>query len=359
MIALIIPSERALCPYVELYTTILDQIEVAYIIIEWDRLHRNGNSKLRYRAPRIGAQMGLLEYMGYARFSKKVLEGEHIESIIVFSLPLLFALNISGGLRNRHYGLDIRDYHRSYSLPFTKRAVARAKFCAISSPGYSAWLSSSVKPTISHNAYGLVSKPLKSAQDARSSINQSQRKIMIGTIGQLKDLKVNEILLDHLGNDEKYQLVYHGEGVVEGDLQEICNKRGLSNITFTGRYQPCQEPELYAECDAISMLMTPGTVNNDTLMANRVYNSALYGVPQIAFAGTYLSKVVTYYRLGIVIESPDHLHEIDRLLAKFYDNMDDFEAGRLEFAGWVQDHQQRFKVDLLSFLSHTQVDGNP
>ena len=62
-IALICPSNMLYMPYVDNYTKILDEINVDYSVINWDRFKIEKDREFVYRDSKIGHQRNFLDYL--------------------------------------------------------------------------------------------------------------------------------------------------------------------------------------------------------------------------------------------------------------------------------------------------------
>ena len=86
----------------------------------------------------------------------------------------------------------------------------------------------------------------------------------------------------------------------------------------------------YANATLINMVLYNDHINNRTCLANRLYNSALYGKPMIALEGTYLSEIIKQYNLGVILKSFNNTEEgITNYLANF--NLEEYNYGRKAF----------------------------
>ena len=112
-IALICPSNMLYMPYVDNYTKILDEINVDYSVINWDRFKIEKDSEFTYRDSKIGYQRGFLDYFKYSRFVLNILEKNKYDKVVVFGIQLVFFLkrHLIREYSNK-YIIDIRDHNR-------------------------------------------------------------------------------------------------------------------------------------------------------------------------------------------------------------------------------------------------------
>ncbi len=344
-IGLLIPAERNFCPYLKNFTSILDECSIDYLVVQWDRLSSTEGIDFTYKDGKPSDRKNFFEYICYAKFIKKLVHENNISQFIIFGLPLLMALKYIGALKNINYAVDVRDYHKSFHFPGVKNALDYANFVSISSPGFETWLKTRAEILISHNAINLLKSDLECAP---SQVNLGSP-VNIGTIGALKDLPVNKLILENFANHPEFHFLYDGLGNINQELKDFCKKKEISNISFSGYYHPDDENQLYKRCDYISMFMTLGGKNNNTLMSNRFYNAVLYGVPMLTLAGSYLSQQMRNYNLGLVFSSIENFRsEFNAERAKF--DLQAYECGRIKFLEAIRSDHLKFTSRLKSIL---------
>ena len=78
-------------------------------------------------------------------------------------------------------------------------------------------------------------------------------------------------------------MYYHGEGDINDDILEHLKRANINNVYLTGRYENEDEADLYINSDLVNVLISNRSINNKTLLPNRLYNAAVYGKPIIAY----------------------------------------------------------------------------
>lgn len=348
-IALICPSNMLYMPYISNYTRILDEINVDYNVIIWDRFGIEKVSEFTYRDSKIGHQRNFLDYYKYSRFALRILKENNYDKVIVFGIQLVFFLKRSliREYTNK-FVIDIRDYNVIIKYFNIKKAIDNSSFTVLSSPGYNEWLPKNNKYIINHNTQIESLDELKEVKISHSSIDN---KISVGCIGALRDYKVNISFIESLKNSIVLQLNYHGEGNINKNISKFLIEYNIENVDLTGRYNKEEEPELYNKNNIINVLRYNDGINNRTALPNRLYNAAIYGKPMLAFEGTQLAQIIKDYDLGLVLNTFDQT-AIEIVEYLNYRNTEKFDAGRRKFLCSVIQDNIRFKEMIKRFSSY-------
>lgn len=313
-VALICPSNMLYMPYVDNYTKILEENNVSYIIINWDRFGTEESSEFTYRDNKVGHQRSFFDYYRYYKFVVNLLDSNYFDKIIVFGLQMAFFLNryLIKDYKDK-YIIDIRDYNKILKVFSPRKVIENSAFTVISSPWYKQWLPKSNKFFVNHNTQ------IKSLSElVEADLNDRCNKINISCIGAIRDFKINIDFINTLANNESINLYYHGEGEINKKIIKHLSENNINNVIFTGRYARKDEAALYLETDLINVLRYNDSINNYTALPNRLYNAALYGKPIIALDGTCLAKVIKKYNLGLVVRSFENIEvEIYKYIKKF------------------------------------------
>lgn len=302
-IALIGDANMLHMPYVGNYEKILKECNVDFEIINWDRFQIEKNNDLSYRDSKIGHQRNFYDYYKYQCFIKKQLNKTRYDKLIVFGIPL--SCFLSNHLIKNYKGkyiVDIRDYHKIMKIFNPRNIVNCSDFTVISSPGYNAWLPGSNKYLVNHNT---MMDDIGNLMPL--DIKFKKEKIKISTIGAIRHWDINIKLVDELKNNSNFNLIFHGEGTINEELNNYIDNNDINNVFVYGRYQKCDEGNLYKATDLVNMFLDHSNINSRTCLSNRLYNAALYGKPMIALDGTYLSEIIKQYELGLVMDSCDSI----------------------------------------------------
>lgn len=348
-VVLICPSNMLVMPYVTNYVDILKFSKAHYTIINWDRLCLENESEFTFRDGKKGLQRSFSDYCKYSKFITAHLNKIHYDKVVVFGLQLSFFL--SALLKNRfagNYILDVRDRNKIINFLNLKKIIKNSSFVVISSNGYKKWMPPSDKYIINHNTRISSIEEIKPANSI--DIN---RAISISYIGSPNDYKINVRLIKALKNSERINLYFHGIGRINNRIETIIGANNIKNVFQTGRYEKDQEEKLYMNQSLINILISNDSKNNKTALANRLYFSAIYGKPTLAFSGTYLAEVVKEYGLGLVLESfKDAEDQIFNYIKEF--NISNFDEGRKRFLLNVINENTTFKHCVTDFIGNAK-----
>lgn len=346
-IALVCPSNMLFMPYVGNYTKVLDNSGIDYDVINWDR---NGtedpDNPLKFRDSKTDLQRGFIDYLKFRNFVLRILKKNDYDKIFVFGIQLSYFLK-SYLLKKKRgdYILDIRDHNRILKAYDIRKVVEGSAYTVLSSPGFKKWLPDSQKYLISHNTSIDNVEELK---DCGSTFLQKE-KVKIAFIGALSDYQVNIDFINSVKDCDKVELVYHGEGLFNKDLEEYIVRHGVGNVALTGRYTKEQENSLYDDSDLIHGLRYNENINCKTLLPNRLYNAALHGKPLIVAEDSYLAELTQQYGLGLVVDSLADLEKkVGNYLADF--NFEEYKEKRKAFFQKVVEDNLLFKDSINKFL---------
>ncbi len=343
-IALIGDSNIIFMPYHNNYTTILDNAGIRYTRITWDRFQYDDEpSDIKFQDSKIGHQRSFVDYLKYVKFVKRALLKENYDRIIVFGIPIGFFMGrfLKRRFKGR-YIIDIRDHHKLLNYVKLNSIICRAAYVVISSPQYMKWLPKSERYLINHNTKLEGLEGLFDYKPTQDSV------IRISYIGATRDYDINIKLIHALLNMKNFQVNFHGAGEIDGDISNYLNDNKVENVLMTGKYFRDEEPNLYLSSDFINVLRFNNGINNRTALPNRLYSSAYYGKPMLAFRGTYLDQIISKYNLGLVIDSFEDLnHQIHLYLKNF--NVTEYDQGRKQYLSHVIEENKIFKEKLIEF----------
>lgn len=306
-IALIVPNNLWVCPYVSIYTKIFEKMGAKYEVISWNRAGKEERGIQYNKMEKSRNHIEVLwSYYKFARFVKKTLEKEDYKKVVVFSPQL--AIFLSGYLRKRYknlYIIDYRDLSIEQKAPLGlifKKCLEYSYANVISSPGFRDYLPPNFKYDISHNF-----RVEETFSEARARIPDIQKDIRILTIGALRT-DCNREVMDALGNRDRFQLDFVGKGMAAKTLEEYARLHSYDNINFTGYYEKQDEPDIIKGCTMINIVY-PLIPSHISALSNRFYNSLKYKRPMIVTKHTIQGDFAEKYRVGLVIENCEHLED--------------------------------------------------
>ncbi|WP_203363365.1 hypothetical protein [Bacillus sp. REN10] len=345
-IALICPSNMLFMPYVENYIRVLQQHQVDYTVINWDRFQINDKQEIFvYRDKKKGHRRNYYDYVQFKKFIINKLEKNQFDRLIVFGLQISYFLHryLIKNYKN-NYIIDIRDHHKLMKFFHIKKFIHHSYFTVISSPAYCSWLPNSDKYVINHNT---VIDNLKELQPIQKRFNKEQ--LNVSCIGAIRDYDINIEFIYSLKNHSNITLYYHGEGDINTNIENYLSRNNIQNVKLTGRYKKEDEKDLYMKSDLINVLRLNDGINNQTALPNRLYNAALNGRPMIALKGTSLTEEIQKYNLGLVVET---LENVDQKIISYMERFDlaKYEAGRVDFFRKIIKDNAIFNSKLKGFI---------
>lgn len=298
-ILLIAPSNIIHMPYINNYISLLIKNKIDFKIINWDRNHIEEQNNYIYRNSLPSIKKGFWDYKKYGDFIIEKIEEINPQKIVIFSIQLGFFMNRYLKKNFKHnYVLDIRDKNKIMYLYNFSDFVKKSKNVVISSNGFLDWLPRNDNYLINHN----INISQLEIKEVVPFFKKNNSKIIIGTVGTIRDERINQKLINEASESDYFKLSFYGDGLIKDKLKEYADRNKKNNVDFFGRYEKKDENEIIKNCDFISVLRYGDSQNNMTALPNRLYTATLNGKPLIAHEGTYLSKIIKKFGIGLVIK---------------------------------------------------------
>lgn len=353
-IGLILPTNLYFAPYCKIYTNILDEINIEYDLITWDRESIGDKEGIVYKrkSPKSASKfVKLFDYYLYSRFVTKILKRKKYDKIIVFGPQIgLFIYSFLKKHYLKNFLFDYRDLSIEQSLPnkFNKLLSISSVIC-ISSPGFKKCLPPGYNYILSHN---LDIKNLReSLKLNQTPINDTKRvkSIEISTIGGIRDFEQNQEIINSFKNEPNFILKFIGKGIAEDDLKEYCKTNDIHNVEFSGFYKKNEEADFYKNADFINIYY-PKILSHETAISNRFYNALIYKKPMIVTNSSIQGDFIEKFDLGLSISNCENLK---KQIEEYTNNFDEFLFARncnlllLEF----ENDYNYFKFELIKYLN--------
>lgn len=309
-IGLIMPGNIWFCPYVKIYTKILDEEKVEYDLISWNR---DGSEKqgIQFNEQSIGKGRfsKFLQYVNYTSFIKKTVNQNRYDKLIVFGPQI--AIFISGFLTkhySKRYIFDYRDLSIEQKFYFKKTflKVLRNSYAnVISSPGFKRCLPQGFDYLLSHNFnVDLVRQALSS----KEVDNLTSEAINVLTIGGIRDYSSNIEVVKALANKKEFLVKFVGKGSAAGLIKDYAIQNKIDNIQFEGYYPKEKESEYIRESTFLNIFY-PRIISHDTALSNRFYNGLIYRKPMLVTKNTVQGDYIEQKQLGLSLENCKNLDE--------------------------------------------------
>lgn len=310
-LALLVPANIWFCPFVSIYTELLNSWDISYDIIYWDKSGEEVKTDFIYKG-KIGSNPieKLWGYYKFGEFIKSILRKEKYSGIIVFSSQIGVFLSsfLKKYYRNR-YIFDFRDLSieqkKVFFLPF-KQLLNNSFANVISSPGFKQWLPSEFDYKISHNFN--ISEVIKAIDSSDCCSNHNQNPIEVLTIGGIRDFQSNSSVISALSNKSNFYIRFVGKGPASDSLKNYAKSLNTLNIEFCGYYKKEEEPH-YISSSSFMNIYYPQTRLHSSALSNRFYNSIIYRRPMIVTRGQIQGEYCEKYNLGVSISNTDNLDQ--------------------------------------------------
>lgn len=310
-IALICGGNLWFLPFLNNYTSILEDANIDYTIISWNRDGSDPNIGIQYnkKSDLTKSKISkLFDFIGFCSFVKGVLKNGEFDKLIVFNPQ--FALFINQTLRSKYKGRYIMDFR---DLSIEQKPILDNIFSSIlgnswtnviSSPGFINCLKGKHDFIINHNFN--CSKELM--EDLDNMVEWESAPINVLTIGGIRDFESNSQIIKALSNRKGFKLSFVGKGYAAKPLEDFAKQIGCNNITFEGFYPKTMEKS-YILGTTWMNIFYPRRKSHDTALSNRFYSSLIFKRPMIVTANTVQGNYVEEYNLGLAVVNTDNLEE--------------------------------------------------
>lgn len=355
-IALISLANLYLCPYINKYLEVVrDRAE--FDVIYWDR-HRVKESvsgvrqMYAYHAPMdemLPRWKKLLRKIGFCRYARKLITDNHYDGVVILhtNAAILLHRTLEKYYKGR-FILDIRDYSMEKNPVYFRIEERLVKISAvnfISSDGYRAFL-----PEASyHLVHNSTHIDPAFVQEFRKTRQDRKEPIRISFIGLIRFFDQNEKLASAFQNDDRFQLNYFGKNAE--NLKKRLAAKQFKNLEFHDQFPPEQTLDFYQKTDIINNAYGNQNMSLDYAYSNKLYYSAILGLPILVSPKTCMADIVTKYQLGFVFD-PDDKEAPEKLYA-YYTSIDwaQFDKNCAEFCRMVEKDELEFQQILKRFLS--------
>lgn len=297
MIGIIGFANLDIMPYLRKYTDVLDENNINYDIVYWNRdgiLEKkdfNGNAicysyEMKTHQPfykKIGG------FVRYTNFIRKTIKKRKYDKLILLTSQT--AVPISDILLCKKYSgkyvYDYRDITKEKNKLYKRlvqKLICNSYFTGISSFGFKRVIGESDKFVKSHNCRKLAVLGSKSSKE---------EPINISFWGLVRSVSSNKRICDIFGNDSRFSLYYHGNGFYK-EIQEYCKEKNYNNIHFSGRYSPDDVQKFADNANIIHSIYDNGTVMRNA-MPNKVYDAVRYAKPIMVAKNSYMAEFLDNY----------------------------------------------------------------
>lgn len=345
---------RTYMPYIDKYETCLKEKGIEYDITFFDRdstnkaIQHNNNEYTYCHTTTTSRLQKLLPVFCYIRFVRKLIKRNKYEKLIVMTtMPAVLLRRLLLGEYIGKYIFDYRDTtyeHYGVFRGIVNRLIDGSAFTAMSSRGYLNVLSESNKILINHN--------ISNEDDVKHTVKdiREEHPVIIGFLGYVRYFDVNSLLIKQLCNNTSFKLQYIGTPFSDCDLATYAESIEATNVEVIGKYDNRNKAKLYENISIINSMYSLNSSEVQYAIPNRVYDAALFKIPIMTTAGTYLSEVVAKYGLGFSINpfSDDIAQLISEYIESFH--KESFYTACNTFLAIVQRDEHTLRERIMHFL---------
>ena len=241
----------------------------------------------------------------YRNYAKRLIKNERYDLIIVLTtIPgiLLYKTLIRNNIK---YIFDYRDVtHENIGL-YKKRLhklAERSLVTFISSDAFRKYLPKIEKIYTTHN----ITNDMLQYRNIGYKAQARQKPIRIRYWGLIRHEKVNKAIIERIGNDDRFELHYHGrEQETALNLKEYCKTNHINNVFFHGEYKPIEKYEFAKETDIIHNIYENDTSTRNAV-GNKYYDGIFFGIPQLCMDGSFMAENATKADVGFACNPFDN-----------------------------------------------------
>ena len=304
--AFVLSDNIYLTPYINFYINILNELNIKYDIIYWDK---NGNEKINetanetnyfrfhYKSKRKAKR--LFGYLKYKMFVKKIINQNNYCLIIPLHMVIYVFINIFfvKKYKNR-YVFDVRDY--SYEKFWLFRLIEKimannSLINIISSEGF--------KNFLPNNKYFIHHNFLPSDYQKYKQYNNPIKPIELSFIGLIRFMDQNKKIIDYFANDDRFHLNFVGTN--SEILEDYCKDNNIFNVSCVGTFNSKDTLKYYDVADGIMNMYGNNSKLLEYALSNKLYYSAVLYKPILVSNNTYMEDLAKKYNLGISVDLND------------------------------------------------------
>lgn len=324
MVGIIFIADVKYCPYLGKYTEVLEQQNREYEVLFWNR----GNEKKEYPPNFISFNMNskldkhpLLKGLDFVKFKcwidQQIKKRKYEKLIILSTLSGMLVSNILTKKYEGKYIFDIRDYsyeNNKFFYNIEKNLIKKSFFTSISSDGFKEFLPGDQTYLTVHNFnnYDLPFRRKFKKKNRGDTLN-------IVFIGGVRYFSHQVKIINHLKNDTRFNLFYHGSGVELNKFVDYCKDEKIKNIRFTGEYDNSEKYKLLEGADILNNSYKDAKAMEILYaISNKFYDGLIFGIPQLVETNTYKHKKVEELGVGIGLDEED-VNFADKLYKYYFD----------------------------------------
>ena len=364
MIGIICFWDRAATPYLSKYERILQELNLNYEVLFWDRENYTPKPSVQINGREITLKLncyrGIKKIYSFLQWSKKIkqiLKSKKYSGLIVLStMPGFLLYSYIKRQYSGKFVFDIRDYTMEANSLFKRRVMSliRASSLApISSKGFMKWLDSAPQIMVNHNI------TIEQANDFAPPTFKKGT-IRFSFVGNVRlDLQTEE-LMKKMGHDTRFEQHYFGRVIPSCKIEEMAKNNNVKNLYLHGSFNASDKPHIYQQTDLINTVYANAErddlipLGDSTPLPNRLYDAIVFYRPLVTSRGTYLAELSDQYHLGVNINSFDS--DVLEQIKKYVDTFDplDFKLGCDQLREIVFSEELAFQEKIKEILKNLE-----
>ena len=306
-IALIVGTNLHWAPFYYRYERMLDEKRVPFDLIIWNRENiketNRANKVIEYKnkdIPNNKNPKKAYKFLLFSHFVKTVIKKNNYDKLIfvgTYGCAIAFDCFFLSKYYQDKMWIDVRDDLYEWFSPFFKaeeRSINASYATTISSPAFKRFLPE-------HNYYLMhnIDPNYLDLMKQYRKITDSEGRIRISFIGNVRYLDQNKILLKNLKNDKRFKVQYYGHN--SEIVEDYCKQNGINNVEFYGNFPQSETINFYEKTDIINNAYGNDTLNLQVALSNKLYYGLMFHLPLLVSNNTLMDNLTSKYGIGFVL----------------------------------------------------------
>ena len=350
-VAIVCASDLSRMTMASVYTEYLESNNIPYDIIYVDKYKdaspfgANGYYPFNVEGyENASFPVKLMHYWKMRKFVAFLLKENAYEFVIVWGelATFLFADVLKKYVPKR-FCVNIRDYffnHIFFVQSRLKLAIKNANFFTVSSEAYLDFLPKG-NSLVMHS----LNKKLLSDIKPVSKLREKNEPIRITYIGLIARLPYAYKMIDELGNDERFELIFAGIGSEQ--IDEYIKGKDIKNIRTHGRFPATETKNFLMETDILYNLYGYNNRHFDLALSIKLYYAISMNIPIMVFDGTFTQKVAEKCGIAFTLHGEEYVGLGDRLYRWYHGlSLEEISGKCNQFLKEVDESQLNLKNNL-------------
>lgn len=287
-------ANRMITPYMDVYTRILNENNIAYDVILWNRYgideNIEGCKKIHSFDYTLFDTKNLIKkvfpMLAYRNFVLKTLKQNNYSKLVVLSsLPGVLIEKYLLKKKQNKYIFDIRDYsyeNIGWYYKKMKSVMKNSAINVISSPEFKTFLPDE-ETVLMHNC------SFETLSD-KKFVKSKKNVLSVAFVGAIRYAEECKKFLVKIKNNPRIVFRFYGRGEDEGLLKDFCIQSKIDNVEFYGEYQPNEKERIINDNDLLFNAYGNETTEVKYALSNKYYDAMYYKKPLIVNSQTAMER---------------------------------------------------------------------